>query len=52
MTLRLHLVEVLQELRDVLVQTADRRYVDFAALAAAGRVHREGPGATGDTCHQ
>jgi uncharacterized coiled-coil protein SlyX len=36
MTTRLQLVEVLEELRDVLVQidnqTVDRRYVDFAAL--------------------
>jgi hypothetical protein len=38
MTTRLQFVEVLEELRDVLVQidnqTIDRRYVDFAALAA------------------
>jgi hypothetical protein len=37
MTTRLQLVEVLEELRDVLVQidnqTVDRRYVDFAAMA-------------------
>ena len=37
LTTRLQLVEVLEELRDVLVQidnqTVDRRYVDFAALA-------------------
>ena len=37
MTTRLQLVEILEELRDVLVQidnrTVDRRYVDFAALA-------------------
>jgi uncharacterized coiled-coil protein SlyX len=36
MTTRLQLVEVLEELRNVLVQidnqTVDRRYVDFAAL--------------------
>lgn len=38
MTTRLQLVEVLEELRDVLAQidnqAIDRRYVDFAALAA------------------
>lgn len=38
LTTRLQLVEVLEELRDVLVQidneTVDRRYVDFAALAS------------------
>jgi hypothetical protein len=38
MTTRLQLVEVLEELLDVLVQidneVVDRRYVDFAALAA------------------
>jgi hypothetical protein len=38
-TTRMQLVEVLEELRDVLVQidnkTVDRRYVDFAALAAS-----------------
>ena len=37
MSTRLQLVEVLEELRDVLVQidnqAVDRRYVDFAALA-------------------
>jgi hypothetical protein len=37
MTTRLQLVEVLEGLRDVLVQidnqTVDRRYVDFAAIA-------------------
>jgi hypothetical protein len=37
MTTRLQLVEVLEELRNALVQidnqTVDRRYVDFAALA-------------------
>jgi hypothetical protein len=38
-TTRMQLVEVLEELRDVLVQidnkTVDRWYVDFAALAAS-----------------
>jgi hypothetical protein len=38
MTTRPQLVEVLEELRDVLVQidnqAVDRRYIDFAALAA------------------
>jgi hypothetical protein len=38
LTPRLQLVEVLEEFQDVLVQidnqTVDRRYVDFAALAA------------------
>jgi hypothetical protein len=37
MTTRMQLVEVLEELRDVLVSidngNVDRRYVDFAALA-------------------
>jgi hypothetical protein len=37
LTTRLQLVEILEELRDVLVQidnqTVDRRYVDFAAMA-------------------
>jgi hypothetical protein len=38
LTTRLQLVEILEELRDVLVQidnqAIERRYVDFAALAA------------------
>ena len=39
LTVRTELVTILEELRDVLVQidnkTVDRRYVDFAALAAS-----------------